>query len=45
MSKRKDLGSKHYNNFKAFIANKNNMDEIYENIEKYSLNKLIPDIL
>ena len=39
ISKHKRAGLKHYNDYKAFIAYSNDMDDIYENIEEYNLNK------
>ena len=33
INKCKDVGLKHYNDFKAFIEYSNNMDDIYENTE------------
>ena len=37
--KRKDAGIKHFNDLNAFIECSNTMDDIYENIDDYSLNR------
>ena len=39
IKKREDVGTKHFNDSKAFIENSNNMDDIYKNIEEYNPNK------
>ena len=40
IKKCKSVGLKHYNDSKAFIEDANDMDDIYENIEKYNLRKI-----
>ena len=37
--KREDVGTKHFNNSKAFIEYSNNMNNIYKNIENYNPNE------
>ena len=39
INKREGLGLKHCNDLKAFIEYSNTIDDIYENIEEYNLNK------
>ena len=39
IKKREDVGTKHFNDSKAFIEYSNNMDDIYKNIEEYNPNK------
>ena len=39
INKRKGVGLKHCNDLKAFIEYSNTIDDIYENIEEYNLNK------
>ena len=39
INKREDVGLKHCNGLKAFIEYSNTIDDIYENIEEYNLNK------
>ena len=39
IKKREDVGTKHFNDFKAFIEYSNDMDNIYKNIEEYNRNK------
>ena len=39
IKKRKDIGTKHFNHFKAFIEYSTDMDDIYKNIEEYNPNK------
>ena len=34
-----DVGTKHFNDSKAFIEHSNNMDDLYKDIEEYSPNK------
>ena len=36
LNKRKSIGSKHFNETKAFIKYSNNMQDIYKNINKYN---------
>ena len=39
INKREGVGLKHCNDLKAFIEYSNTIDDIYENIEEYNLNK------
>ena len=39
INKQESTGLKHLNDFKAFIKQSNDMDDIYENIEEYNPNK------
>ena len=39
MNKRKGVGLKHFEDYKAFIEYSNDMDNIYENIKEYNPNK------
>ena len=39
IEKREDVGTKHFNDSKAFIEYLNGMDNIYKNIEEYNPNK------
>ena len=39
INKREDVGTKHFNDSKAFIEYSNDMDNIYKNIEEYNPNK------
>ena len=39
IKKREDVGTKHFNDSKAFIEYSNDMDNIYKNIEEYNRNK------
>ena len=39
IKKRKDVGIKHFNDLNAFIECSNTMDDVYENIDDYSLNR------
>ena len=39
MKKRKGVGLKHFEDYKAFIEYSNDMDNIYENIKEYNPNK------
>ena len=39
VNKRKRTGLKHFNKSKAFIEYSNDMDDIYENIDKYNQHK------
>ena len=39
IKKCEDVGTKHFNDSKAFIEYSNNMDDIYKNIEEYNPNK------
>ena len=39
INKREDVGTKHFNDSKAFIEYSNNMNNIYINIEEYNPNK------
>ena len=39
IKKRKDAGIKHFNDLNAFIECSNTMDDIYENINDYNLNR------
>ena len=39
IKKREDVGTKHFNDSKAFIEYSNDMDNIYKNIEEYNPNK------
>ena len=39
IKKRKDAGIKHFNDLNAFIECSNTMDDVYENIDDYSLNR------
>ena len=39
IKKREDVGTKHFNDSKAFIEYSDDMDDIYKNIEKYNSNK------
>ena len=39
INKRERVSLKHYNDYKAFIQYSNDMDDIYENIDKCNLNK------
>ena len=39
INKRERVSLKHYKNYKAFIECSNDMDDIYENIDKCNLNK------
>ena len=39
INKRENSGIKHFNDFKAFIENSINMDDIYKNFEEYNPNK------
>ena len=39
IKKCEDVGTKHFNDSKAFIEYSNDMDKIYKNIEKYNPNK------
>ena len=39
INKRERVGLKHYKDYKAFIEYSNDMDDIYENIDKCNLNK------
>ena len=39
IKKRDEVGTKHFNNSKAFIWYSNDMDHIYKNIENYNPNK------
>ena len=36
---REEIGTKHFNDSKAFIEYSNNLDDIYKNIEEYNPNK------
>ena len=39
INKRERVSLKHYKDYKAFIEYSNDMDDIYENIDKCNLNK------
>ena len=39
IKKPEDVGTKHFNDSKAFTEYSNNMDDIYKNIEEYNPNK------
>ena len=39
INKREDVGTKHFNDSKAFIEYSNNTDDTYKNIEEYNPNK------
>ena len=39
IKKRKNVGTKHFNDSKAYIEYSDDMDDIYKNIEEYNLNK------
>ena len=39
MNKRKGVGLKHFEDYKAFIEYSNDMDNIYGNIKEYNPNK------
>ena len=39
IKKREDVGTKHFNDSKAFIESSNDMVGVYENIEEYNPNK------
>ena len=39
IKKREDVGTKYFNDSKAFTEYSNNMDDIYKNIEEYNPNK------
>ena len=39
IKKWKNVGLRHYGDSKAFIEDATDLDDVYENIEKYSLNK------
>ena len=39
IEKQEDVGTKHFNDSKAFIEYFNDMDDIYKNIEEYNPNK------
>ena len=39
IKKRKDAGIKHFNDLNAFIECSKTMDDVYENIDDYSLNR------
>ena len=39
IKKRKDAGIKHLNDLNAFIEYSNTMDDVYENIDDYSLDR------
>ena len=39
INKREDIGTKHFNDSKAFIEYSNNTDDTYKNIEEYNPNK------
>ena len=39
LTRRENIGLKHFNDSKAFIEYLNDMDVIYKNIEEYNLNK------
>ena len=38
-NKRENTGLKHFNDFKAFIENSNDIQDVYKNIEEYNLGK------
>ena len=40
IKKHEDVGTKHFNDSKAFIEYSNNMNDIYKNIEDYNPNNL-----
>ena len=39
IGKQENTGLKHFNDFKAFMENSNDMDNIYKNIKEYNPNK------
>ena len=39
IKKREDVGTKHFNDFKAFIEYSDDINDIYQNIEEYDTNK------
>ena len=39
INKRENTGLKHFNDFKAFIENLNDIQDVYKNIEEYNLGK------
>ena len=39
MNKRESIGSKHFNDPKAFIENSNDMQDVYKNINEYNPGK------
>ena len=41
IKKREDVGSKHFNDSKAFIKHSNEIEDIYKNIEENNPNMLI----
>ena len=41
IEKREDVGSKHFNDSKAFIKHSNEIEDIYKNIEENNPNMLI----
>ena len=44
IKKCEDVGTKHFNDSKAFIEYSNDLNDIYKNIEEYSTNKRIQNI-
>ena len=38
-TKHEDVGTKHFNNSKAFIKYSNDIDSVYKNIEEYNPNR------
>ena len=44
IKKCEDVGTKHFNDSKAFIEYSNDLNDIYKNIEEYSINKRIQNI-